>query len=726
MLSESDLAKLREMRTRQDMVLKPSPYLKKTFVNDSGEEAEIKVRNYQAQMIMNLLMVETFLNGDDTGLGKTLEVLSAIGYVWLQEPEYVPIIITTKSALFQWEAEVGKFMHGIECVTVSGEPFRRHEQYEEFFERHDPSKKRLLILTYDNVMYDAEDTVIRGQPKKAKDLPKGFNKAMTEARQAYRKAEADLEREKGVAEDKYAGAPFEVQEFVRVCGTRGYVQGPFPGPWIPEDTALLEKFIVARKIRDDAKKLVEDMKEEQAPTRRVTGIVARMEALCEAHPTAKLMLVMDEMHKLKNYRSQFHEKTRAMGEHCARKIGMTATPVKNRLMEFFALFRILRPELFPKVTHFQNDFCVTQLQKVAGNRQVPIVVGYKNLDEFVRRIEPFFLSRKKHDVAKELPELISVEVECELSQEQDDLYDMAEAGLLDEIDDPDADGSETLRATTACLQAVNAPQLLLNDEGVPFEGESAKLEALMDLLEGEAAGSKVIVYSKFERMITLIEERLHKCTHCGKQPRDHDGDVCPGQTKRKKDKYKAAFPCVRITGKENDAKVRRKHATTFQNPESGVNVVLITNAGSESVNLQAAEHFVFFDLPWSYGDYLQLIGRMIRIGSSHVTVVAHHFLGRRRGSGKSTIDHHVLKALKVKKKLADKVAGENLKDALTFKENDAVLDILSALQAEHKGKERTKKRLPRQDTSDRDKVLPPPPPPPQERTYLTGLDFSDL
>lgn len=690
MLDRLDLEQLRDIRSRSEMTLKPSPYLKRKFVNDSGEEAEVSIRNYQKIGIMNLLMVPSMLLGDDTGLGKTLEVLSAIGYVWLKEPEYVPIIVTTKSSLFQWEAEVKRFMQDMEVVTVHGEPFKRHEAYEEFFLRHDPSRRRLIIMTYDNVMYDAEESVIRSEPRKAKDLPKGFGKQFQALSKSVKEAKAILDERKRVVQERFSGALLEVQDYVRECGQKGSVEAPFPPGWTDLDTKVVKDCLSAKADWQSKTDALAQMKEQRAPSRHVPGIVGYMLRLRADYPGAKFLLVMDEMHKLKNHKSQFHLKTDAMCKLAERRIGMTATPVKNRLMEFWSLYRILQPDLFPKITAFKGEFCVEKMQRIGGGRQIPVVVGYKNLDEFVRRIEPYYLSRKKHDVAKELPELVSVEVECELSPEQDVLYDMAEAGLLDEMDNPDAQQSDTLRAITACLQACDAPQLLTNDDGEPFEGKSSKLEALIDLLEGSAEGKKVIVYSKFEKMISLIEERL----------RDEK------------------IKCVRITGKESDPKKRRKAAEEFQRPDSGVDVILLTSAGSESINLQAAEHFVFFDLPWSYGDYLQLVGRMIRIGSAHGMVVAHHFIAR-RASGDETIDKHILKALKAKKKLADKVAGENLKDALQFTEaQDATLDALASLFEDRKGKQRTDKRLPAKPPRDGRSAAP-------KKAARTGKDAPD-
>ena len=114
--------------------------------------------------------------------------------------------------------------------------------------------------------------------------------------------------------------------------------------------------------------------------------------------------------------------------------------------------------------------------------------------------------------------------------------------------------------------------------------------------------------------------------------------------------------------------------------ESGVNVILITTAGSESINLHSAEHMIFFDSPWSWGDYLQIIGRMIRIGSVHTSVVATHLLAQKK-DGKKTIDQHVIKALRSKKHLADKVAGDNLPGGLKFTQDMGAMDIFHEIRS---------------------------------------------
>ncbi len=621
----------------------------------------------------------------------TLQTLSTVGYVWLKEPDYIPIILTTKSALFQWASETTKFMSGMTPVTVHGEPYERHNIYDSFFSNH--KDKQILLLTYDTLFRDIESTVVRDRSIKPDPALKKQLKALKDSETTLKdRVESLLVSLKEISDARR----FEDSEYIfAVLNSK---PGNRPTDWTKDDDELLATAVKARQELASVQKNIHTLNDQIAPAVRTIGILEHIQSMKAADPNTKFMLVMDEAHKVKNYRSQVHEKVRAVSLECERIIGMTATPVKNRLMEFFGLFRIVEPKLFPKVTAFQNEYCVTKLQRVGGGRQVPIVVGYKNLDRFVEKIEPYYLSRKKHEVAKELPELISIEIPCELSQVQDDLYDMAEAGVgSSDMENDGENGAEILSSLTMCAQAVNAPQLILDDEGKPFDGSSSKIDALLDLLENDAADEKVIIFSRFEKMISLLEARLKE----------------------------AGIKNVRITGKESNPKVRQTNRELFQDPNSGVNVIMITMAGSESLNLQAAEHFVFVDLPWSFGDYDQLIGRMIRIGSAHKTVVAHHMLGVRL-SGEKTIDHHVLKALREKKKLADKVAGNSLVGGLKFEEKDSVRDILSYMRGDDK-KKAVKKQTKVLKSSKQSKIDNPEPEVNREDDISTvNLDFSDI
>lgn len=643
------IEKIRSVRTLQTIALKPTPYLIDKYVDEFGESREVKLRDYQKIGIMNTLMVPNSILGDATGLGKTLQILSVIGYIWLKEPEYIPIVVTKKSALFQWESETKKFMQNMNAITVHGQPYERDIIYSKFFKYRDLNDKSLMILTYDNILKDGEPNVVKDRTVAP---PKELKKALKEARKEVKEAKAKINQEKLPFNTYMKSRTEDVRchmiELLKTRDDESTIPKP-PASWTDHDQKVYDHIIRLRSAFRAAENHVKKLGEEAAPSFVAPGIIGYMQELLASYPDKKFLLIMDEVHAVKNYRGKIHDTTAKVASLCARRIGMTATPIKNRLLEFFSIFQIIEPSVFPKITHFYRDHCHIKMQKIGGGRQVPIVVGHskEHLESFVSKIEPYYLARQKHEVAKELPELISRELKCELSDEQEELYDMAEIGLLSKTDEEaESNGAELLSALVLVQQACNAPQLIANEDGIPFEGKSSKIETLIDVLEDEAEGMKVIVFSRFEKMISLIEKRL----------------------------IEKGIKCTRITGAESKASVREANKNSFQDMKSGVNVILITAAGSESINLQAAEHIICMDSPWSYGDYIQLIGRAIRIGSKNKIVIVTHLVAMRQ-SGKATIDDHVIKILRGKKRLSDKVSGVSLKDGLQFVEKDAAMDL---------------------------------------------------
>lgn len=692
------------------MSLKSSPYLSDTYVDEFGDVHPLVVRNYQRIGIMNMCMMPRMVLGDATGIGKTLQMLSTIGYVWMQEPEYVPIIVTKKSALYQWSDEVAKFMRNMQCVTVDRTPTHRQRSYGEFFENYDPMSKRLLIITYDMLLKDTEESVVRDMSRKPNKKEKT---ELARFRAEEKLNKRDYETEAKVFNAHFDQRPYEVWDYAHSVAAIGADPSALERPttWCEADECRLQVLTWLRDEHLGAGVALESYKSIVSPMKVIPGIADYMGELTANHPGVKFMLVMDEAHVLKNHKGKMHGNAAHIAQMCDRVYGMTATPVKNRLMEFFALFRIIVPSLFPQITAFQNEFCVTKLQSIGGGRKVRIVVGYRNLEEFVRRVEPFYLARQKHEVAKELPTLITRELRCELSDEQEELYDLAEAGLLEQSDDPDADNAAVLGAMTHVQEAVDSPELLSDEDGNPFEGSSTKMQILMDMLEDDLQGTKTILFSRFRRMIDIIEREV-------------------------KD---AGIKCVRITGAETKASVREQAKKRFQDPKSGINLILITMAGAESINLQAAEHFVMYDSPWSFGDYAQLIGRMMRIGSKHKVTVATHLMGIRQ-DGSKTIDHYVIQKLREKKKLSDKVAGDGLKDGLVFAKSDP-MDLVDMIRKGHDPKEggrkttltsrgpkgspkaapKAKKAAPK---AKRKKVTATPPD--EEKAVTLSIDMSDL
>ena len=395
--------------------------------------------------------------------------------------------------------------------------------------------------------------------------------------------------------------------------------------------------------------------------------------------TGKLVTFFDEAQAFANARTKTWEIAGYLSERSERVYGLTATLLKNNLIEGFCIYKVIRPPLFRNKTRFLEEFCVTQLQKVAGSkRKIPIIVGYRNLEAFRERIDPFFLGRKKQDVSTELPVLISKDIPCELSPAEDAKYAQALTGVLELGDGTlkDYEENKALVALNYCQQVVNSLSLLRYDADADVQGEldfetldykklkvgtlGTKEQALVDLVSdgGELEGEKIIVFTRFASLIPRLQKIL--------------------ESKK--------VTSVAITGKQNE-KQRAAAQEAFQDPKSDVKIILITTAGGVGINLQMARAMVFYELPWTWGDYIQLLGRMIRIGSPHKGVVVYHLMAERPStkSGK-TIDQHVYGLLRKKKDVIDKVLGEAAVGALDFdKSGSSVLELLKSLKAELRG-----------------------------------------
>jgi hypothetical protein len=407
----------------------------------------------------------------------------------------------------------------------------------------------------------------------------------------------------------------------------------------------------------------------------------------------KLITFFDEAQAFSNMRTKTWERARFLSERSDRVYGLTATLLSSKLMEGYCIYKAIKPELFTTKQAFMDNYCNYTLESVPGsNRKLPVIHGYRNLDHFRDRIDPFFLGRKKQEVSDELPVLISKNLDCELGEAETKKYVEALSGVL-ELGDGEIRDFEEHKALVAllyCQQVADSLALLKYEEGdavgEDFDYESldyrdvkvgtlgAKEQAIVDLVsgEGELLGEKVIIYTRFAKFVPRLQKILAK--HKVKS-------VCiTGQGGLNK----KALDEAGVTGvKAADA--RKKAQEVFQDKGSDVQVMIITNAGGVGINLQMAKAMVFYNLPWTWGDYVQTLGRMVRIGSPHKGVAVYHLFARLPNTEGSTrtIDHHVYSLLRKKQKLIDQILGEAAAGALDFdKGATGAMDLLRAMVEE--------------------------------------------
>ena len=334
----------------------------------------------------------------------------------------------------------------------------------------------------------------------------------------------------------------------------------------------------------------------------------------ELAPIAFDTVICDEAQAIKNHRTNAAIAVRALAAN--QLIGLTGTPVENRLTELWSILDALNPGMLGGITWFKRT--------LAG----PIEDGDSDALAALRRItSPFVLRRTKADrsLVPDLPDKIEQIAWATLSPEQAGLY---QAVLDDFFGRADAlTGIErrglVLATLTKLKQICNHPAALLQEDSLGEPGRSGKLdrfdELVDDLLEIE---ERAIVFTQYRTMGKLLATHLEARL-------DFAVPFLHGGTTRHQ---------------------RTQMVDEFQSP-SGPRIQLISlRAGGTGLNLTAASRVIHYDRWWNPAVEDQATDRSWRIGQDK-TVFVHKLVCR------GTLEERIDALLQEKRALADAVVG---------------------------------------------------------------------
>ncbi|MFA9493987.1 DEAD/DEAH box helicase [Streptococcus sp. E17BB] len=327
-------------------------------------------------------------------------------------------------------------------------------------------------------------------------------------------------------------------------------------------------------------------------------------------------LILDEAQVLKNSQTKIAQALRDFP--VSRCFALSGTPIENRLLEIWSIFQIVLPGLFTSKTQFNQ----LSAQAVA------------------RIIRPFLLRRRKEEVLPELPDMTEITYHNDMSDGQKTIYlaqleRMQQRVLQTSQAEFARDKIEILSGITRLRQICNTPQLFM-----PYEGSSGKLDGLRDLLvQLKDNGHRVLIFSQFRGMLTLIEEQL--------QELGLNNYILTGSTPPRE----------------------RQEMTTAFNKGSRDVFLMSLKAGGVGLNLTGADTVILVDLWWNPAVELQAIGRAHRLGQDKPVQVY-------RLITKGSIEEKIL-ALQDNKRhlIKDVLDGDVPKSSLTLAEIKEILGI---------------------------------------------------
>ncbi|MCK9214844.1 MAG: DEAD/DEAH box helicase [Rhodoferax sp.] len=291
------------------------------------------------------------------------------------------------------------------------------------------------------------------------------------------------------------------------------------------------------------------------------------------------LVVLDEAQNIKN--ANTHAAQVASELKCRHRLCLSGTPMENHLGEIWSLFHFLMPGFLGSQKRFAELFR-GPIEK-QGDPEA--------LQQLRARVTPFMLRRTKALVAHELPPKVETVMRVELSGKQADLYETIRLGMEKTVREAlDAKGLAksqiTILDALLKLRQVCCDPHLLKLEAAKKVKTSAKLEQLMAMLpEMLAEGRRILLFSQFTSMLTLIEAELKQRN----------------------------IPWVKLTGQS-----QQRDALIDQFTSGQVPLFLISlKAGGVGLNLPQADTVIHFDPWWNPAVEAQATGRAHRIGQNN-------------------------------------------------------------------------------------------------------------
>jgi SNF2 family DNA or RNA helicase len=290
------------------------------------------------------------------------------------------------------------------------------------------------------------------------------------------------------------------------------------------------------------------------------------------------LLVLDEAQNIKNANTNAAQ---TVGDIPARhRLCLSGTPMENHLGELWSLFHFLMPGFLGSQKRFGELFR-NPIER-QGNSE--------KMDQLRKRITPFMLRRTKDVVASELPPKIETLMPVPLQGQQADLYETIRLGMEKTVRDAlNAQGLAksqiTILDALLKLRQVCCDPRLLKLGAASQVQQSAKLEQLLDMLpEMVAEGRKILLFSQFTQMLSLIEQELPRL----------------------------GIPWVKLTGQSRNRDTIIDQFTSGQVP-----LFLISlKAGGVGLNLPQADTVIHYDPWWNPAVENQATDRAHRIGQT--------------------------------------------------------------------------------------------------------------
>ena len=284
-------------------------------------------------------------------------------------------------------------------------------------------------------------------------------------------------------------------------------------------------------------------------------------------------VIFDEMQKIKSPNSLATYAAKSLNSDFV--LGMTGTPVENRLADLWCIIDAIEPgELVGNLREFSRKY---ETENEADLRMLKALLTEKR-DNF----EPIMLRRLKTENLPDLPKVKEHKIQLQMPEQQSQAYENVVAQAQQ------ASGGDVLRAIQ------NLRGVSLYPSAPEHAGEhpewSARFRAMFEILNNiHSCGEKVLIFLESRELQPTVAQLIKQRYKMEKQPMLINGSVSGG--------------------------ARQSRVQKFQSGSTGFDAIILSpRAAGVGLILTAANHVIHLSRWWNPAVEDQCSGRAHRIG----------------------------------------------------------------------------------------------------------------
>ena len=327
-------------------------------------------------------------------------------------------------------------------------------------------------------------------------------------------------------------------------------------------------------------------------------------------------IVLDESHNIKNPSAQISQAVLRL--RADSKIILSGTPIMNNTMDLYPQLSFILPQLFGSQEFFAKEY-VHPIDRDKDKDKI---------DQLKRATSPFILRRTKEQVAKDLPKKTESILWCEMKNGQrryyDEVKDSIKKSLFVNIQSEGLNKSKmnVLAGIQKLRQLCSSPVPIENYDH--YTEESIKVDTLIEELETNLSGNKVIIFSQFLDALDKVGKQL----------------------------LEKNIPFYLIQGDTPMAR-RQELVDKYQEEGNPVRIFLLSlKTGNAGITLTQANYVFLIDPWWNRSVENQAIDRVYRIGQDK-NVFAYRMIC------KDTIEERIIQLQNRKAKLSEELISED-------------------------------------------------------------------